>query len=222
MITILVVDDDAHLRKLVRVHLEQNGYVVIETPDGSTASTTLEKHPVDLAIVDLMMPNKDGFQLSKEIREEYDIPIIILTAKDSLVDKAKGNKAGTDDYMIKPFEEDELLFRVQAILRRFDRVNSQVIQLNETKINKRSYEVKNGSNITILPLKEFELLYQLASFPNRTFSREQLIEKIWGLEFTGDDRTVDVHIKRLRERFKTSDDFAIKTVRGIGYRLEDS
>ncbi|WP_163527771.1 response regulator transcription factor [Halobacillus ihumii] len=222
MIKILVVDDDPHLRKLVRVHLEQNGYNVLEAADGAYASSKLENHTIDLAIVDLMMPNKDGFQLSKEIREVYDIPIIILTAKDSLVDKAKSYKAGTDDYMVKPFEEDELLFRVQAILRRFNRVSSQLIELNQTKLDKRSYEVKQGSKITVLPLKEFELLYQLASFPNRTFTREELIEKVWGLEFAGDDRTVDVHIKRLRQRFKDSDDFSIKTVRGVGYKLEET
>ncbi len=222
MIKILVVDDDPHLRKLVRVHLEQNGYNVLEAADGADASSKLENHTIDLAIVDLMMPNKDGFQLSKEIREVYDIPIIILTAKDSLVDKAKSYKAGTDDYMVKPFEEDELLFRVQAILRRFNRVSSQLIELNQTKLDKRSYEVKQGSKITVLPLKEFELLYQLASFPNRTFTREELIEKVWGLEFAGDDRTVDVHIKRLRHRFKGSDDFSIKTIRGVGYKLEET
>ncbi|WP_079528959.1 response regulator transcription factor [Halobacillus hunanensis] len=222
MIKILVVDDDPHLRKLVHVHLEQNGYNVLEAADGADASFKLENHKIDLAIVDLMMPNKDGFQLSKEIREVYDIPIIILTAKDSLDDKAKSYKAGTDDYMVKPFEEDELLFRVQAILRRFNRVSSKVIELNRTKLDKRSYEVKQGSKITVLPLKEFELLYQLASFPNRTFTREELIEKVWGLEFAGDDRTVDVHIKRLRQRFKDSDDFSIKTVRGVGYKLEES
>ncbi|MFD2923758.1 response regulator transcription factor [Halobacillus naozhouensis] len=222
MIRILVVDDDTHLRKLVRVHLEQNGYNVLEAADGADASTKLENHTIDLTIVDLMMPNKDGFQLSKEIREVYDIPIIILTAKDSLFNKAKSYKAGTDDYMVKPFEEDELLFRVQAILRRFNRVSSQVIELNRTKLDKRSYEVKQGPKITILPLKEFELLYQLGSFPNRTFTREELIDKVWGLEFEGDDRTVDVHIKRLRQRFKDSADFSIKTVRGVGYKLEEA
>jgi two-component system, OmpR family, response regulator len=220
MISILVVDDDPHLRKLIRVHLEQNGYLVTEAQDGDAASVILEAQSIDLAIVDLMMPNKDGFQLAKEIRENYDIPIIILTAKDSLTDKAKGYEAGTDDYMVKPFEKEELLFRVQAILRRFHLAAPQKICLNEMILDKRSYEVKDGSKTIILPLKEFELLYYLASFPNRTFSREEIIQHVWGMDFEGDDRTIDVHIKRLRERFRHSDDFLITTVRGIGYKLE--
>jgi two-component system, OmpR family, response regulator len=220
MISILVVDDDPHLRKLIRVHLEQNGYLVTEAQDGDAASVILEAQSIDLAIVDLMMPNKDGFQLAKEIRENYDIPIIILTAKDSLTDKAKGYEAGTDDYMVKPFEKEELLFRVQAILRRFHRAAPKKIRLNEMILDKRSYEVKEGSKTIILPLKEFELLYYLANFPNRTFSREEIIQHVWGMDFEGDDRTIDVHIKRLRERFRHSDDFLITTVRGIGYKLE--
>jgi two-component system, OmpR family, response regulator len=220
MISILVVDDDPHLRKLIRVHLEQNGYLVTEAQDGDAASVILEAQSIDLAIVDLMMPNKDGFQLAKEIRENYDIPIIILTAKDSLMDKAKGYEAGTDDYMVKPFEKEELLFRVQAILRRFHRAAPKKIRLNEMILDKRSYEVKEGSKTIILPLKEFELLYYLANFPNRTFSREEIIQHVWGMDFEGDDRTIDVHIKRLRERFRHSDDFLITTVRGIGYKLE--
>ncbi|MGE6754042.1 response regulator transcription factor [Rossellomorea sp. NPDC071047] len=220
MISILVVDDDPHLRKLIRVHLEQNGYLVTEAEDGDAASVTLEAQSIDLAIVDLMMPNKDGFQLAKEIRENYDIPIIILTAKDTLTDKAKGYAAGTDDYMVKPFEKEELLFRVQAILRRFHRATTQKIRLNDMILDKRSYEVKDGSKTIILPLKEFELLYYLATFPNRTFSREEIIQQVWGMDFEGDDRTIDVHIKRLRERFRHSDDFLITTVRGVGYKLE--
>ncbi|PFA63216.1 DNA-binding response regulator [Bacillus sp. AFS015802] len=221
MISILVVDDDHHLRKLVRVHLEQNGYLVIEAPDGDAASVVLEKQTIDLAIVDLMMPNKDGFQLAKEIREDYDIPIIMLTAKGSLADKAKGYEAGTDDYMVKPFEKEELLFRVQAILRRFDRAGSQKILLSDMTLDRRSYEVKVGSRTMILPLKEFELLYYLASFPNRTFTRDELIQHVWGIDFEGDDRTVDVHIKRLRERFRRSSHaFTITTIRGVGYKLE--
>ncbi|MCA1060638.1 response regulator transcription factor [Rossellomorea aquimaris] len=223
MISILVVDDDPHLRKLVRVYLEQNGYLVTEAPDGEAASDILLNQTIDLAIVDLMMPNKDGFQLAGEVREDYDIPIIMLTARGSITDKAKGYQAGTDDYMVKPFEKEELLFRVQAILRRYDRAGSQTIRLNEMTLDKRSYEVKIGTTTMLLPLKEFELLYYLASFPNRTFTRDELIRHVWGMDFEGDDRTIDVHIKRLRERFKRySDAFTITTVRGIGYKLEVS
>ncbi len=221
MIAILVVDDDPHLRKLVRVYLEQNGYLVTEAPDGDAASVILGNQTIDLAIVDLMMPNKDGFQLAREIREDYDIPIIMLTAKDSITDKAKGYQAGTDDYMVKPFEKEELLFRVQAILRRFDRAGSKKIRLNDMTLDKRSYEVKISSKTMILPLKEFELLYYLASFPNRTFTRDEIIQHVWGIDFEGDDRTVDVHIKRLRERFRrSSHTFTIITIRGVGYKLE--
>lgn len=223
MISILVVDDDPHLRKLVRVYLEQNGYLVTEAPDGEAASDILLNQTIDLAIVDLMMPNKDGFQLAGEVREDYDIPIIMLTARGSITDKAKGYQAGTDDYMVKPFEKEELLFRVQAILRRYDRAGSQTIRLNEMTLDKRSYEVKIGTTTMLLPLKEFELLYYLASFPNRTFTRDELIRHVWGMDFEGDDRTIDVHVKRLRERFKRySDAFTITTVRGIGYKLEVS
>lgn len=221
MAKILVVDDDSHLREIVNVHLQQAGYEVIEASDGVQASLLLESDLVDLAIVDLMMPNKDGFRLSEEIRKYYDIPIIILTAKDSLIDKAKGFQAGTDDYMVKQFEPEELIFRIKALLRRFEVADKQVIKLHQTSIDKGSYEVICNNKTYMLPLKEFELLYQLASFPNRTFTREQLIEKIWGIDFDGDVRTVDVHIKRLRERFKfIANDFVIKTIRGIGYKLE--
>ena len=201
--------------------MEQNGYKVTEASDGEAATTVLGEQTMDLAIVDLMMPNKDGFQLAREIREYRSIPIIMLTAKGSMADKAKGYEAGTDDYMVKPFEKEELLFRVQAILRRFDRAGSQKIHLNDMTLDKRSYEVKAGSKIKILPLKEFELLYYLASFPNRTFTRDELIQHVWGIDFEGDDRTVDVHIKRLRERFRdSSPTFTITTIRGVGYKLE--
>lgn len=221
MISILVVDDDPHLRKLVRVYLEQNGYMVTEAPDGEAASVILPHQTIDLAIVDLMMPNKDGFQLASEIRDDYDIPIIMLTARGSITDKAKGYQAGTDDYMVKPFEKEELLFRVQAILRRFDRAGAQTVRLGDMTLDKRSYEVKAGNRTMILPLKEFELLYYLASFPNRTFTRDQLIQHVWGMDFEGDDRTIDVHIKRLRERFRGSaNTFTITTIRGVGYKLE--
>jgi two-component system, OmpR family, response regulator len=157
------------------------------------------------------------------MREDYDIPIIMLTAKSTIVDKAKGYQAGTDDYIVKPFEKEELLFRVQAILRRFDRASSQSIHLRDMTLDKRSYEVKVGTKTIILPLKEFELLYYLASFPNRTFTRDELIRHVWGIDFKGDDRTIDVHIKRLRERFRRSSHaFTITTIRGVGYKLEVS
>ncbi|WP_078410787.1 response regulator transcription factor [Priestia abyssalis] len=221
MIHILVADDDVHIRELLRYYLQQEGYMLFEGEDGEAASLILEKERIHLAIVDIMMPNKDGYELCEEIRKHYDIPILILSAKEQLIDKERGFLAGTDDYLVKPFEPKELLFRVKALLRRYHIVSSENIVLKNTTIDRKSYEVKCNGNTVMLPLKEFELLAQLASYPGRTFTREQLIELIWGIDFEGDIRTVDVHIKRLRERFsKRTDDFTISTVRGIGYKLE--
>lgn len=221
MIHILIADDDSHIRELVRFHLQKEGYSVFEAVDGEDAIQVLEKHRIHLAIVDLMMPAKNGYDLCKEIRTFYDIPVIMLTAKDQLQDKEKGFEYGTDDYIVKPFEPREVLFRVKALLRRYQMVHSDLIVLHQTIIDRKRYEVRCNGNSIILPLKEFELLSQLASYPNRVFTREELIQLVWGFDFLGDMRTVDVHIKRLRERFETkTNDFVIKTVRGIGYKLE--
>jgi DNA-binding response OmpR family regulator len=195
--------------------------MVSEAKDGNEASLLLEKERIHLAVVDIMMPYKNGLDLCKEIRNQYDLPVILLTAKDQLIDKEKGYFAGTDDYLVKPFEPRELLFRIKALLRRYRMVNSESISMNQTVIDRKSYEVRIKGNTLLLPLKEFELLTQLGSFPDQVFTREQLIELVWGADFAGDDRTVDVHIKRLRERFAgRTDDFVITTVRGLGYKLE--
>ncbi|MED3711878.1 response regulator transcription factor [Peribacillus frigoritolerans] len=221
MIHILIADDDRHIRELLKFHLEKEGYMVLEAKDGNEASLLLEKERIHLAVVDIMMPYKNGLDLCKEIRDQYDLPVILLTAKDQLIDKEKGYFAGTDDYLVKPFEPRELLFRIKALLRRYRMVNSESISLNQTVIDRKSYEVRIKGNTLLLPLKEFELLAQLGSFPDQVFTREQLIELVWGADFAGDDRTVDVHIKRLRERFAgRTDDFVITTVRGLGYKLE--
>ena len=221
LIHILIADDDRHIRELLKFHLEKEGYMVFEAKDGNEASLILEKERIHLAVVDIMMPFKNGLDLCKEIRDQYDLPVILLTAKDQLIDKEKGYFAGTDDYLVKPFEPRELLFRIKALLRRYRMVNSESISLNQTVIDRKSYEVRIKGNTLLLPLKEFELLAQLGSFPDQVFTREQLIELVWGADFEGDDRTVDVHIKRLRERFTgRTDDFVITTVRGLGYKLE--
>ncbi|WP_163102338.1 response regulator transcription factor [Peribacillus alkalitolerans] len=221
MIRILIVDDDSNIRELVKYHLQLEGYSVVEAIDGEQAALLLSQQQIHLAIVDVMMPNKDGFQLCKEIRTYYDFPVMLLTAKDQLVDKEKGFSVGTDDYLTKPFEPKELIFRIKALLRRYQMVNAEKIRLNETIIDRKSYEVHCNGKLLMLPMKEFELLSQLASYPERIYSREELITMIWGLDYVGDDRTVDVHIKRLRERFADkTDDFSIKTVRGVGYKLE--
>ncbi|MFB1049884.1 response regulator transcription factor [Paraliobacillus sp. JSM ZJ581] len=221
--TILIVDDDVHILDLVTIHLTQAGYNVVQAKDGIEALAKLKQQKCDLAVVDIMMPFMDGYNLTKEMRKKYNIPIILLTAKNQIEDKEQGFKAGTDDYLVKPFEPKELIFRIQALLRRYDKQDDEtVIQLGNTTINQQSYEVQIEQQTTLLPLKEFELLHYLASHPMQVFSREQLIEQIWGVDYEGDERTVDVHIKRLRERFsKLTDDFQIKTVRGVGYSLEE-
>lgn len=220
MITILVVDDDVHIRELLRLYLRKEGYSVIEAEDGKEAVDLLENERIHLAVVDIMMPHMDGYELCKEIRSFYDIPVIMLTAKGTITDKEKAYDVGTDDYVVKPFEPREVIFRIKALLRRYQMINEELIHIGQTTINRKNYEIQSMGKHIIPPLKEFELLTQLASFPNQIFTREQLIELVWGSDFEGNDRTVDVHIKRLRERFNEQDDFRIRTVRGLGYMLE--
>jgi len=217
---ILIADDDPHIRELLRFYLTNERYDLVEAEDGVEASLLLEKHQVHLAIVDVMMPRKNGWELCEEIRKYYDIPVILLTAKGEIEDKAIGFLSGTDDYVVKPFEPEELLFRMKALLRRYQMVSKNVIHIGETIIDRNNYEVKTQKGKLILPLKEFELLAQLASQPEQIFTREQLIELVWGHDYMGDSRTVDVHIKRLREKFNVRDGFTITTVRGLGYKLE--
>lgn len=221
MIRILIVDDDSNIRELLKIYLQSEGFKVYEATNGEEASNLLLRQQINLAIVDIMMPGKDGYQLCEEIRSCYDFPVILLTAKSELSDKERGYTVGTDDYLTKPFEPKELLFRIKALLRRYNMVNAQKIVLNETIIDRKSYEVYCNGKLFMLPMKEFELLTQLASYPDRIFTRDELIQLIWGSDFEGDDRTINVHIKRLRERFSTiTNDFSIKTVRGVGYKLE--
>lgn len=222
MTTILIVDDDIHILNLVNIQLTNEGYNVHLAKDGGEALEVLKKEACDLAIVDVMMPFIDGFALTKEIRKQYNIPVLMLTAKSQIEDKEQGFLAGTDDYLVKPFEPKELLFRIKALLRRYEHQSDEsIMRIGNTTISKKSYEVQIGNRTLLLPLKEFELLSYLFSNPKQVFSREHLIEQIWGRDYEGDDRTVDVHIKRLRERFSDlSDDFQIKTVRGVGYFLE--
>lgn len=218
---ILVVDDDPHIRELLRFLLSKEGYTVFEAENGQQGSRFMEDELIHLAVVDVMMPMKNGWELCEEIRQYYDIPIIMLTAKGAIEDKEKGFSSGTDDYMVKPFEPKELLFRVKALLRRYQMVSSDLIRLNDVSIDRQSYEVTAGNEVLVLPLKEFQLLSQLAGHPGRIFTREQLLKLIWGEDFEGDSRTIDVHIKRLRDRFTSfNDDFVISTIRGIGYKLE--
>lgn len=222
MTNILIVDDDINVLKLVNIHLAKEGFHVIQAKDGIEALEAFRNQTLHLAVVDVMMPFIDGFELTKKIREQYNIPVILLTAKNQLDDKEEGFQSGADDYMVKPFEPKELILRINALLRLYhNQPKELIIKVGNTTINKNNYEVQIDNQTIILPLKEFELLYYLLSKPMQVFSREQLIEQIWGFDYEGDDRTVDVHIKRIRERFSTlTDDFQIKTIRGVGYLLE--
>jgi two-component system, OmpR family, response regulator len=221
MTQILIVDDDPHIRELLRLLLQNEGFEIREASDGVEALALLESAKADLVILDIMMPNMDGWTLCRELREHYDLPLLMLTAKGETMQKIKGFELGTDDYLVKPFEPLELVVRVKALLKRYRIAASQTVQIGELLLNRKTYEISVGSNSITLPLKEFELLFKLASYPGKTFSREQLIEQIWGYDYEGDERTVDVHIKRLRERFPEEvHSFKISTVRGLGYRLE--
>ncbi|MGD8191448.1 response regulator transcription factor [Brevibacillus ginsengisoli] len=220
-LSILIADDDPSIRELLQFYLQREGYQVVVASDGAMASDILDREQIHLAVVDVMMPGKNGWELCREIRENYDIPVILLTAKGEVKDKEKGFLAGTDDYLTKPFEPRELLFRIKALLRRYKMVSKDVIVFNQTVIDRISHVVKVGDEVIHLPLKEFELLAQLASFPDRIFTRDQLLELVWGEDFEGESRTIDVHIKRLREKFADrTDDFVITTIRGLGYKLE--
>lgn len=216
MSKILIVDDDPYIRELLRKILQNGGFEAIEAFDGRKA---LEKiNGCDCAVVDIMMPKMDGYELLEKLRKYFaNLPVLMLTAKSGLPDKVKGFTLGADDYLTKPFEGDELLMRIKALLRRYKIESSQVIQLGKLTVDRNGFSV-NGETI---PMKEFELLFKLAGFPGRTFSRDNLIEDIWGSDFDGNERTLDVHIGRLRERFPEEKyGFKITTVRGLGYKIE--
>lgn len=217
---ILVVDDDIHIRELVKVFLKEEGYEIFEASDGIIALAMLETIKVDLTIIDIMMPNMDGWKLCHELREHYALPIIMITVEGETSQKIKGFELGADDYLVKPFEPLELVARVKALLKRCQIAASRTIHTGNLYLNRRTYEAVVGNKELTLPLKEFELLFELASYPGKTISREQLIEDIWGYDFEGDERTLDVHVHRLRERFTEEHSFRIRTIRGIGYRLE--
>ncbi|RDI38038.1 response regulator transcription factor [Falsibacillus pallidus] len=223
MATILIVDDDPHIRELIRVLLAKEGLATVEASDGESALESLAANPIDLIILDIMMPKMDGWAFCQEVRSYYSdsIPILMLTAKGDVTQKVKGFNLGTDDYMVKPFAPAELIVRVKALLKRFQIAASNKIEIGPVIIDRSSHNVFDGLKDNLLPPKEFDLLFKLASHPSKTFSREQLIEDIWGYDYEGDERTVDVHIKRLRQRFSHEEcPFKITTIRGLGYRLE--
>ncbi|MFO7246777.1 MAG: response regulator transcription factor [Bacillota bacterium] len=218
---VLVVDDDAHIRELVRHFLDLEGYEVHEAAGGEEALAVLETVRVDLVVLDLMMPGMDGWTLCRELRSHGDVPILMLTARGETTDKVRGLELGADDYLVKPFDPQELVARVRALLRRYRIATSQVVEVGDLSLDRKTYRCRLGDREIALPPKEFELLFTLASYPGRTFTRDQLIEAIWGYDYEGDERTVDVHIRRLRARFeRPGSPFVIRTVRGLGYRLE--
>ncbi|KQL43977.1 heme transporter CcmC [Brevibacillus choshinensis] len=219
---ILVVDDEAHIRELVRLYLEDEGFEIVEKSNGEDALEYAENHIVDLVILDIMMPRMDGWALCENLREFGEMPILMITAKGESTDRIKGFKLGTDDYLVKPFDPVELVLRVKALLKRYRISTASQIQLGTITLDRKRYQIiySNGQTMT-LPMKEFEVLYKLGSNPGQLFTRDNLIEHIWGIDYEGDDRTVDVHIKRLRDRFTDLEsDFRIVTIRGLGYRLE--
>ena len=207
---ILVVDDEQDIRELLKFYLNKEGYEVIEAANGEEALTIFENEYIDLGIIDVMMPKMDGFELVESMKEFKDVPCIMLTAKGESKDKLRGFSSGVDDYVVKPFDPNELMARVKAIMKRYDINTSHIVRLNEVELDECIH----------LPLKQFELLFELAKHPNQIFSREQLIEKIWGMDYDGFDRTVDVHIKRIRENIGHLPGFNVVTVRGLGYKVE--
>ncbi|MGO4180161.1 response regulator transcription factor [Paenibacillus sp. MCAF9] len=221
MPTILVADDDANIRELVCLFLRNDGFETAEAGDGKEALEVYAQVHIDLVVLDIMMPIMDGWTLCKELRRSNpDLPLLMLTARGETWEKVKGFQLGTDDYLTKPFDPLELTARVGALLKRYRIGSTQTIRLGSIILDRKTYKVMRGTESLALPLKEFELLYKLAGTPGQIYTREQLIDQIWGIDYAGDDRTIDVHVKRLRERFATATDFHIETVRGLGYRLE--
>lgn len=221
--SVLVVDDDVNICELIRLYLEKEGFEVLAVHNGKSALDVFVDSAPNIVILDIMLPGMDGWQVCREIRKISNIPIIMLTAKGETFDKVLGLELGADDYIVKPFDPKELVARVKAVLRRYERTDFDVkeVVFPNLVINKSTYVVKlNGKEID-LPPKELELLYFLASNPNKVFTREQLLENVWGYDFYGDSRTVDVHIKRLREKLdQPGQVWQLKTVWGVGYKFE--
>ncbi|MET3193821.1 response regulator transcription factor [Bacillus sp. OAE603] len=221
-VNVLVVDDDDHIRELISIFLSGEGYSVIEAENGEKALTLLESNQIQIAVVDVMMPEVDGYEFTKELKRFYDIPVLMVTAKGESQDKLKGFDLGVDDYVVKPFDPLELVARVKVLLRRYQLLVDKNLHVGNLTINQIKYEITVDEHSIMLPLKEFELLFKLASQGGRIFTRNDLIEQIWGLDYEGDERTVDVHIKRVRERLREINaTVEIVTVRGLGYKLEE-
>lgn len=221
---ILIADDDENIAELIRLYVTKEGFTAITANNGAKALELFRSESPSIIILDIMMPEMDGWQVCREIRKTSNVPIIMLTAKGETFDKVLGLELGADDYMVKPFETKELVARIKAVLRRTDskeQKSDKEIVFPRLEINLSNYELKIDGKITEIPPKELELLYFLASNPNRVFTREQLLEEVWGFDYFGDSRTVDVHIKRLREKLENVEaNWQLKTVWGVGYKFE--
>ena len=223
MAKIMVADDDKNICELLRLYLEKEGYTVTLAHDGETAVEQFSAEAPDLILLDIMMPRLDGWQVCREIRKKSNVPIIMITAKSEVFDRIQGLEMGADDYIVKPFEMKELIARINAVLRRTEipEDTRKRLVFDKLEINLDSYELTVDGKKVDTPPKELELLYHLASTPNRVYTRNQLLDEVWGFDYFGDSRTVDVHIKRLREKVEDiSDQWALKTVWGVGYKFE--
>lgn len=221
---ILIVDDDTNICELLRLYIEKEGFETVIANDGEEAVTLFEKEQPDLVLLDIMLPKLDGWQVCREIRKTSECPIIMLTAKGEVFDKILGLELGADDYVVKPFEAKEVVARIRAVLRRSgisDEDKKKVVIWDKLEINLTNYELKVDGKVVETPPRELELLYHLASNPNKVFTRDQLLDQVWGFVYSVDSRTVDVHIKRIREKINgVSDKWELKTVWRVGYRFE--
>ena len=223
---ILVADDDLNICELLRLYLEKEGFEVVMAHDGEEAVARFESEKPSLILLDIMMPKLDGWQVCRQIRQKSDCPIIMLTAKGETFDKVLGLELGADDYVVKPFDTKEIVARIKAVLRRSGPAGAAANEVKEVSydkltVNMTRYELKVDGKVVDAPPKELELLFHLASNSNRVFTRDQLLDEVWGFEYYGDSRTVDVHIKRLREKLEgVSDQWSLKTVWGVGYKFE--
>jgi len=219
MFTVLVVEDEKDLRELFCTVLNDQGYRTLSAANGMDALKQIDSHYVDLIISDIMMPKMDGYTLTRSLREaNYTQPILMITAKDSMLDKQEGFRVGTDDYMVKPVDLNEMIWRVRALLRRAQAVNQRILHVGGTVLSCDALSVSREGEVIELPQKEFYLLFKLLSSVGRIFTRRQIVDEIWGVEYDADLHTLDVHISRLREKFKGNPDFEIVTVRGLGYK----
>ena len=222
---VLIVEDDTNIAELLHLYLEKEGFTTAVASDGGTGVELFRSFLPDLVLLDLMLPVMDGWSVCKKIREESKTPIIMLTAKGETMDKVSGLEMGADDYIVKPFEMKEVIARIHAVLRRFSKEEEtgKCLSFDKLSINLDSYELTVDGKRIDTPPKELELLYHLAAAPNRVYTRNQLLDEVWGFDYFGDSRTVDVHIKRLREKLEgISDKWCLKTVWGVGYKFEVS